>query len=176
MQLAMRRPAGLPVPSPEASASVRHATPEDTSGLTRLLAASFPEMTWDEARSRRALLEAADVDAVFVATDGPSIIATASARYSAQFPDEGYVHWVAVDPARRGQNLSQVMLACVLREFEARGLPAILQTDDERLPAIAAYLRDGFIPAYLDTDHQLRWSAVFTQLAEWHRKARNRHP
>ena len=47
-----------------------------------------------------------------------------------------------------------------------------LETDDHRLPAIAAYLRLGYVPQYTEADHEGRWSAIFTQLADGRRGKR----
>ena len=50
----------------------------------------------------------------------------------------------------------------VVEPFAKDGLwPVILETDDEHLPASPRYLGLGFVPHYLDDDHQERWSRVF---------------
>jgi GNAT superfamily N-acetyltransferase len=167
-QLVMKRPAGGPVIP---AASVRAATPSDAEALGRLLGAAFPEMDWSAERARKDLLEASDVKATFVIDEDDKLLATASARYfTARFPEGGYVHWVAVDPAARGRGLFDVVMAAVHRQFDADGKPvAFLETDDQRLPAIAAYLRLGYVPHYTESDHESRWSKIFTQLAEGRR-------
>jgi mycothiol synthase len=96
------------------------------------------------------------------------VLGTASARYFEQrFPGVGYVHWVAVDPAARGRGIFEAVMAEVHRQFLADGRTiAFLETDDQRLPAISAYLRLGYVPQYIETDHEARWSATFIKLAD----------
>jgi mycothiol synthase len=135
--------------------------------LAALLGKAFPEMVWSAGRVRTDLLDASDVDAIFVAEREGAIVATASARSHAGFPGLGYVHWVAVDPARRGEGLFEDVMGVVMARFVADGRPAaILETDDVRLPAITAYLRLGYVPHYRDPDHEERWSRIFTQLGQ----------
>ncbi len=64
----------------------------------------------------------------------------------------GYVHWVAVDPEARGRGLFDAVMGAVEDRFRADGRPvAMLETDDVRLPAIAAYLRRGYVPQYTES-------------------------
>lgn len=153
---------------------IRLAKAEDAEGLSRLLASAFPEMQWDSARARKDLLDAPDVAATFVIEDNGRLLATASARYfDARFPNVGYVHWVAVDPVARGRGLFDAVMAAVENRFRADGRPiAMLETDDVRLPAIAAYLRRGYVPQYTEADHEERWSRIFSRLAESRREKR----
>jgi mycothiol synthase len=172
-QLVMKHP-GLDVGAIPDSPNVRTARGADADGLARVFKAAFPEMEWDAARARRELLDASDVKETFVAEDDRQILGTASARYYEQrFPGAGYVHWVAVDPAARGRGLFDAVMAKVHRRFVADGRTvAFLETDDQRLPAIAAYLRLGYVPQYAEPDHEARWSAIFTKLAEGRRSKR----
>jgi GNAT superfamily N-acetyltransferase len=165
-QLIMTLPLGGAALREAPGAGVRVATGADADAMGRLMGAAFPEMSWDADRVRRELLDAGDVAETFVVADGAQVIATASARYHAGFPGQGYVHWVAVDPARRGQGLFDAVMAAVFKTFAAAGKPAMLETDDVRLPAIAAYLRLGFVPSYRDPDHEMRWSHIFQRLGE----------
>jgi mycothiol synthase len=65
-------------------------------------------------------------------------------------------------------------MAAVLRRFAADSRKSsILETDDVRLPAIASYLGQGFIPHYTDPDHEDRWSRVFEQLAQSRRASKD---
>jgi mycothiol synthase len=173
-QLVMKRPsAAAPLP-PESPVRVREAIRADADGLARLLGAAFPELEWDVARVNRDLFDPQDVAATYVVEDGGKIVATASVRYHERFPGAGYVHWVGVDPAQRGRRLGTVVMARVMRRFLADGRTfSILETDDFRLPAIASYLGQGFIPHYTDPDHEERWSKVFEQLAQGRRTAGN---
>ncbi len=168
-QLVMKRPPAAP-PPPESPIIVREATREDAAELVRLLGAAFPELEWDVARTFRDLFDAPDVPVTYVIADNDRLVATASVRYHERFPGAGYVHWVGVDPAARGRRLGTVVMARVMRRFLSDGRTfSILETDDFRLPAIASYLGQGFIPYYTDSDHEERWSRVFEQLAHGRR-------
>lgn len=153
------------------TAGLRAATPSDAEALSRVLGSAFPEMEWTADRARKDLLDAGDVVETFVVEDRGQLLATASARYFEQrFPGVGYVHWVAVDPAARGRGLFDVVMDAVHRRFADDGRDvAMLETDDHRLPAISAYLRLGYVPQYTEADHEGRWSAIFTTLAEGRR-------
>lgn len=176
-QLLMKRPAEVnegPMKVQALDMNFRQAVAADADGLARLLGAAFPEMPWPVERARKDLLDAPDVKATFVVEEAGKLLATASARYvPARFPGVGYVHWVGVDPVARGRGLFDVVMAAVQQRFETDGKPvAVLETDDHRLPAIAAYLRLGYIPQYTEADHEGRWSMIFTQLAEGRRGKR----
>ncbi len=169
----MYRPSDAPRLSRPAAPPIRLATAADRPELVRLLGAAFPEQSWTPARVDKDLLEAADVAQTFVIEEAGTLIATASVRYTDRFPDSGYVHWVAVDPRARGRRLAMAVMDEVLAAFAAAGrASAILETDDPRLPAIASYLGQGFVPHYTDADHQLRWSRVFASLAQHRTQAR----
>lgn len=146
--------------------AIRTAGTEDEAAIARLLAKAFGDDTWNAERVRSELTGAPDVKAVLVVDDGSGVIATASARHwQEKFPDAGYVHWVAVDPEARGRRLGRAVVDAVVEHFRSAGLTqVVLETDDERLPAIATYLGMGFVPEYLDADHQVRWSQVFSAL------------
>jgi mycothiol synthase len=177
MQLLMRFPTHASRPAPAGSVDVRLARPDDADALGALMAAAFPEMEWSAERVRKDLLDAADVVATYVVEGAGGLIGTASARYWIEkFPDEGYVHWVAIDPARRGQGLLQALMARVMQKFADDGKASVvLETDDIRLPAITAYLGEGFVPVYRDEGgHEQRWSAVFSNLAAYRRNKKER--
>ncbi len=157
---------------PDAPAVVETAGDEDAISLAALLNASFEE-SWDADRVRRDLLDDPTVYETFIIRDGSSIVATASARLLPdQYPDAGYVHWVASDPGYRGRGLGLAVTMAVLHRFAADGLSgSVLETDDDRLSAIKIYLGLGFIPQYRDDTHQERWSKIFIALAEHGRRA-----
>jgi mycothiol synthase len=174
-QLVMKRPPGAAPLPPESPVKVREATPADAEAIGKLMALAFPELEWDAARANKDLFDAPDVPVTYVVDEGDKIIATASVRYHERFPGAGYVHWVGVDPAQRGRRLGAVVMARVMRRFAADGRSfSILETDDFRLPAIASYLGQGFVPHYTDPDHEERWSKVFEQLAQGRRTAGNK--
>lgn len=171
-QLVMKRPPGASALPTGHDASVRAAVPADAEEIGRLMAGAFPELPWDTRRAHTDLFDAPDVPVTYVIEEAGRIIASASVRYTERFPGAGYVHWVGVDPAARGRRLGTVVMTRVLQRFAEDGLTfSILETDDFRLPAIASYLGQGFIPHYTDDDHELRWSNVFQKLAEGRRGA-----
>jgi mycothiol synthase len=154
----------LPGPSSsDAEPGIRLATPADNPALATLLGLAFPEMEWSADRVERELTGFSAISAVFVIDDGDTIIATAATRHwPERFPDAGFLAWVGVDPAYRGRGLGRAVTARAVTQFVEEGLsPVILETDDERLPAMATYLGLGFVPHYLDSDHAERWSRVF---------------
>lgn len=170
-QLNMRRPhlrdlTAIP-PLPDGYRLREYAGSGDMPSLITTLTESFAE-PWDEARVRRELTAAPDVNAVYVVDFWGYVVGTTSSRLVAdRFPGSGYVHWVGVanDHLRRG--LGAALLARVLHDFRARGYrDAVLETDDFRAPAISAYLKFGFVPIYevKGEDHRDRWSALFQRL------------
>ena len=174
-QLVMKRPPGAPPLLAASPIAIREATIADAEHLTDLLGAAFPELEWDVARVHKDLFDPPDVPVTYVIEDAGKLVATASVRYHERFPESGYVHWVGVDPAARGRQLGTVVMAAVMRRFAADGRnSSILETDDVRLPALASYLGQGFIPHYTEADHEDRWSAVFTQLAAARRAMKDR--
>lgn len=170
-QLLMKRPVGandLPPPSP---IPVRAASRADIPALATLLSAAYSELPWDAARVAQELFDAPDVPVVYIIEEAGQIIATASVRYHEGFPGAGYVHYVGVDPAHRGRRLGTVVMAKVMRHFAADGKTfSVLNTDDFRLPAIASYLGQGFVPQYPEPSHEERWSKIFELLARGRRK------
>lgn len=174
-QLLMKRPDDAAPLPPEEPVAVRAASPADAGGLALLLGAAFPEQSWDVARVMRDLFEPDDVAETYVVERDGRIVATASVRYHARFPQSGYVHWVGVDPAYRGLRLGTIVMARVIRRFLADGRrSAMLETDDFRLPAIVSYLGQGFVPQYPEPDHEARWSRIFEQLASARRAAKDK--
>lgn len=162
-QLLMR----LPVLGQGAGAAtgVALASPDDAPGLSNLLSAAFGE-PWDERWVTENLYDDASVVATYVIRGENGLDATASARLLPdQFPDAGYVHFVATSPAARGKGLGVTVTRAVLGCFADRGMQqAVLETDDQRLSAISMYLALGFVPEYRSADHLHRWSRVFASL------------
>ncbi len=172
-QLLMLRPHLLDLPANNPlppGYELRLFGPADLQRLTETLSSAF-EGGWDDTRVRTALTEAPDVQAVYVVAWQGYPVATASSRligrWSDRFPNAGYVHWVGTRKDHTGKGLGSVLVARVLEDFIARGYQAaVLETDDERLPALKVYLKSGFVPVYdVDgEDHRDRWSAIFQHL------------
>jgi mycothiol synthase len=164
VSLLMRRPDLDDLPN--APTGVELATVADAEGLARLLDESFTTEEWDTARVHRELLDDPTVEDVYVIREGQQIVATASARLMPEdHPGAGYLHWVASDPQLRGRGLGRAVTIAVMHRFAADGLAAtVLETDDERLPAIRLYLSLGYVPQYPDASHVDRWSKIFRAL------------
>ena len=140
---------------------------DDERDLAHVLTTSFEE-EWSIERVRSSLTAAPDVLAVYVVTWNDRPVATASSRYHPeQFPDAGYVHWVGGLPEHAGRGLGSALMERLRQDFHERGYgSAILETDDQRLPAIKVYLRHGYLPLYdvKGEDHRPRWTAIFQSL------------
>jgi mycothiol synthase len=163
VSLLMRRPDLGDLPT--APSGVDLATAADADGLARLLGASFEEV-WDSARVHKALFDDPTVEAIYVIRERERIVATASARVMpTEYPGAGYLHWVASDPNLRGRGLGRAVTLAVLHRFVTDGLTAtVLETDDQRLPAIKLYMALGYVPQYPDDSHVDRWSKIFRAL------------
>jgi mycothiol synthase len=163
VSLLMRRPDLDDLPP--APASVELATDADAENLARLLDASFAD-EWDAAKVHRDLLDDKTVQGVYLIREDDRVVATASARLLPEdYPGAGYLHWVASDPTLRGRGLGRAVSIAVMRRFAEDQLAStVLETDDERLPAIAVYLGLGYVPQYRDASHEDRWSKIFRAL------------
>ena len=160
----MRRPNLRSLPSLELPAGyrLRTAGPADAERLGAVLSAAFGE-TWDVERVHRRLLVDASVVAVLVIErEEGHLVATASSRLlPEQYPGSGYLHWVGADPAESGKRLGYLVTMAVLHDFARRALSdSVLETDDWRLPAIATYLKCGYVPELRGPEDAGRWEAV----------------
>ena len=138
---------------------------DDELPLAELLSAAF-EDTWDVARVSATLTRAPDVKAVYGVFYGSRLVATASSQHLPdRDPAAGFVHWVATHPDYRGRGLASVLLEHILNDFQTWGYcRARLDTQPERLPAIRAYLKFGFIPDYEEAGSQEIWSSILSKL------------
>ena len=169
MQLMMYRP-GAPAPEarfPEGYA-VRAMEPGEEGLWSRACMGSFTPDD-DPAHYAQRMTEGVFPGNVLLlirtAPDGTEEIAgTATAQI---LDGRAYLHYVAVRPEHRGRGLSHPLCAAVLRRHEELGSApgCFLTTDDERLPAIAGYLKLGFLPVLRSDDALDRWNAVLTALA-----------
>src|SRR5439155_6520664 len=127
-----------------------------------VLTAAFRE-EWDMDRVRRTLLDDESVAAVYVIEqEDARLVATASSRLvPQQYPGSGYLHWVGADPSVSGQGLGYQVTLAVLHDFAGRDLTdSVLETDDWRLPAIATYLKCGYLPEPREPVDDDRWEKV----------------
>jgi mycothiol synthase len=169
-QLLMFRPNLENIPSarpiPEGYDVRRFGPDDDVESLGETLNLAFDrEVDWSPEQVRERLTEAPDVRAVYAAFWRGKAVATTSSRYKPEkYPDTGIVHWVATHPDHLRKGLGTVLMERVLRDFAENGdREALLETDDQRLPAIKRYLAFGFLPRYENDGEDLRprWSAVF---------------
>ena len=104
----------------------------------------------------------------FIETDGPEIVATASAWYVPRYgPETGVLHWVAVRPDSRGRRLGRAVSLAAMHQAAREGRTCmVLSTDDYRAPAAKTYLRLGFRPLLRHESHAERWRRILAQL-DW---------
>ncbi|KTD24323.1 Acetyltransferase (GNAT) family [Legionella lansingensis] len=85
----------------------------------------------------------------------------ASHHPTPRHPRAGNFGWLAVDPTHRGRKLGQAVAAAVTSRLVAGGYRRIyLETHDHRLPAIAIYLKMGWVPLLYLPEMEARWAAV----------------
>ena len=97
------------------------------------------------------------------------LVATAFSYHtpSEQLPNAASLEYVAGDSRHKGIGLGYAVCAAVTRGLLERGYERIfLTTDDWRLPAIATYLKLGYVPDYYLPDMQARWKKVMGELAK----------
>jgi mycothiol synthase len=166
----MRRPNldGLPSLDLPPGYTLRTYRDEDLEPLAALLQSAFPEMTWDAEKVRGALPGDETVKTTFLIEHGGVPVATASARLvPEQHPGSGYVHWVGAHPEHRGARLGYFATVATLHEFVRLGCrDAVLETDDQRIPALRTYLRLGFAPEMRHDSHTARWARLAADLED----------
>jgi D-aminopeptidase/GNAT superfamily N-acetyltransferase len=97
------------------------------------------------------------------------IVATAMATHhpTDRHPFGGELGWLAADPQHTGKGLGTLLCAAVTRRFLEAGYKRIyLLTDDWRLPALAIYLKLGWVPYLFEADMPGRWKAACEHL-DW---------
>jgi predicted dehydrogenase/ribosomal protein S18 acetylase RimI-like enzyme len=95
------------------------------------------------------------------------IVATALAahRPSLHHPAGGELGWVATDPDHGGRGLGRAVCAAVLARFVGAGYRNIyLYTNTFRHPAVALYLKLGFLPYLPDEAARERWQATLREI------------
>jgi len=124
---------------------------------------------WDEAKLKPWLYRMLPEGWLMVVTEADDlIVATAMATHDPTWvrPFSGEVGWVAGDPAHKGRGLGTAVVAAVTARFMEMGYPSIhLFTEHERLPALAIYLRLGYLPLLAGPEVRLLWQAVCAELA-----------
>lgn len=75
------------------------------------------------------------------------------------------LHMVGVLPRDRGHALGTAVSSAAMERATVEGFSMMaLRTDDFRLPAVATYLRLGFLPRPLDETQIERWLCILKQL------------
>ena len=95
------------------------------------------------------------------------IVATAMALqgYSAEYPLDGELGWVAGDPAHAGRGLGLAVCAAVTARLIDAGYTHIhLYTEDWRPAALRTYLKLGYVPVLHTSEMGERWRAVCAQV------------
>ncbi|MCL2298682.1 MAG: GNAT family N-acetyltransferase [Firmicutes bacterium] len=82
-------------------------------------------------------------------------------------PGTGYLHYVAVLPGARGQGLGYWVSLAALHQMRREGnASAVLETQDERLPAIKTYLKLGFEADLAGHEsYEARWAEILARLS-----------
>lgn len=138
----------------------RDASPEDAHELGCLMTSAFGD-GWTADQADKSLTSAHDVDRVIVVERNGRFLATASSRTVERFPGQGYLHWVGCLPEVRGTGLGRAVVLAVLEHFRGTGrCGSVLETQDERIPAIGLYLSLGYRPLVVHPGHAKRWADV----------------
>ncbi len=130
---------------------------------------------WTEAEFKEHMLDMDGLrkDGIFlIENEQARVVGTATGWVK---PDNGYLHMVAVHPDFRGRGLAGVLNTAAVVYLLKRGCKRIvLDTDDERLPAIRSYLKLGFRPVLYQSDMQMRWEAIMATIGLVELEALNR--
>ena len=149
--------------------TLREAREEDANALSQLFQHTFIESAQERTQEwvLATLVHAPDVLTTYVIDYADVPVSTASLRTLPDlYPSSAYIHWVATDPEHQGKGLGAAVTLAVLREAARRGMKdAVLETDDDRLPAIRTYQKLGFQPEHRHETHGSRWSIIADMLA-----------
>ena len=162
----MRRRSLDDLPDEEApdGVEIKVFVPGDEGGWAKLMTGAIGE--WDEESTTSQFLgdPGVDADCIFFLVSDEEYVATATDK-RLQDSYVGYLHMVAVAPGYRGRGLGRSISLAALQHMKGRGCrEAILDTDDDRLPAIRTYLALGFLPEMVEVDHPQRWRKAMAEL------------
>jgi mycothiol synthase len=145
---------------------LRHYESGDEEGWAAVLRASFNDEGWTPDKIRREFLDHDyfQPERISLATGEGRIVGAAGA-WSRGNPEEGYVHWVGVDPEHQGKKLGRLVTLATLYRFREEGMKrAILDTDEFRVAACATYLSLGFLPLLDSPERESMWANVKSSL------------
>jgi len=102
----------------------------------------------------------------FLEQEGRAVAVAAAWQRDKWPPGTGYLHYVAVLPEAQGMGLGYWVCLAALHQMRREGnARALLETQDERLPAIKTYFKLGFTPDLIsDPSYPARWEKILAQL------------
>ena len=167
LQMETTELASLPEPAVSAGYRLRPYQPGDEEVWCRLIN-EFIGGDYTPAKMAAELLDQpwfAPEDLCFAAR-GDEVAGTACALRQRDFDEGvGWLHMVVVDPAHRGKGLGRAVVLAVLHRFRQLGRAKVmLNTDDQRLPALRVYLSLGFKPRVFHESHPDRWQEIYQRL------------
>ena len=169
VDVTMRRPTLFGVPAMPILAApllVRRAHAEEAGALASLLGRAYPTETWDAAGTERELFRDETVRATLVVTAEGRLVATASLQVRPDFPECGWVRWVATELDRRREGLARALVIGVLAIARQAGCrEARLRTHTYPLAAIRLYLQLGFEPLVTVAAEREVWERVLRLLS-----------
>lgn len=171
MSFRMRRPDlnNLPEVTLPPGYSLRTFQPGDEAAWCALMEGQIGH-GWTLEKFQKEMVDPPQFDpaGLFFVTYGGEPVASACAwrveeRYG---PDTGVLHMVAVRPDHRGKRLGEAVSIAVLHFFRAKGYrDAVLNTDENRIPAVKTYLKLGFKPDLDNDKARAGWDIALSRLA-----------
>jgi mycothiol synthase len=166
-QLELVRPSGdrVAVPKPPPGYTLRRFLDGDEQAYNELFALAWPD-TGTLAHTRRHALPEGFI--VIEHHASRTLVASCVAfepESPERHPYDGSLGWLVTDPAHGGRGLGTAVAATVTNRLVDEGyvLPW-LGTEDDRLVAIAIYLRLGWRPNLYAPSMGERWRAIFDRL------------
>lgn len=137
-------------------------TPKHDAAWISVLNLSGEFGKWDKSVLRREILSIMIEGGGVLAERNGTLIGCATACYAKRFSPYALLSYVLVLPDHRGLGLGRTLSAATISIIRKAGYPGvILQTDDNRIPAIRSYLRLGFEPCLgIDAASDARWRKV----------------
>ena len=164
----MRRPTLFGVPATPILAAplvIRRARVVEAGALAALLGRAYPSETWDAAGTELELFRDETVRATLVVAAEGRVVATASLQVRPDFPECGWVRWVATEQDRRRGGLARALVIGVLALARQAGCrEARLRTQTDPLAAIPLYLQLGFEPLVTGDQEREAWGRVLRLL------------
>lgn len=163
----------MSVPIPEVSLpvgfAIRNVTEEDGYLWEQVMDKAFGNYEPGDFRYIMVHNHDYEEDRVFVMfdADGKPVATASSWRQHYRWGDNGvgYVIFVGVVPEYRGHSLAQQMVNFILHDFKRKGFhTALLNVEENNLPAIKTYTNCGFKPCIISPEHIDAWSEQFQKL------------